>query len=190
MFSSFANVCFTVKSKSTGKRLLLTGKTLRKFRKTVYRKIFRKPFSKTHSHRLPTPSLISVAQTHPPLSTFSHWSFANLVTLNFLALGLSRSGHSRLSRTGASPIWSLGFAVGFACLCHASAIDVAPEANPTRRLSGAVGLELERAMIVGLWVCCDGDFVGFFMVVCAGFTMDCGGGFALCSGFLIYFFFS
>ena len=33
---------------------------------------------------------------------------------------------------------------------------------------GAVGLELERAVMVGLWVCCDGGFVGFFMVVCGG----------------------
>jgi hypothetical protein len=39
MFSSFAGVCFAVKSKSTGNHLLLTGKTLRKFRKMVYEKI-------------------------------------------------------------------------------------------------------------------------------------------------------
>jgi hypothetical protein len=36
MFSLFAGVCFAVKSKSTRKRLLLTRKTLTKFRKTVY----------------------------------------------------------------------------------------------------------------------------------------------------------
>jgi hypothetical protein len=47
MFSSFAGVCFAVKSKSTEKHLLLTGKLLRKIRKTVYGKIFRKSFSKT-----------------------------------------------------------------------------------------------------------------------------------------------
>ena len=164
MFSSFADVCFAVKSKSTGKHLLLTGKTLRKFRKTVYGKIFHKPFSKTHSHRPPTPSLISVAQTHPPLLTFLHWSFADLVILDFLALGLRRSGHFRLSCIGASPIWLLGFA----WLCHASAIDAAPKPDPTRQLRGAVGLELGRAVMVGLWVCCDGGFVGFFMVVCSG----------------------
>ena len=116
MFSSFVGVCFAVKFKSTGKRLLLTGKSLIKFRKTIYGKKFHKPFSKTHSHRPLTPSLISVAQTHPPnslshkptplsrlsctgalpiwsLSTFSHWGFADLVTLNFLALGLRQSGH-------------------------------------------------------------------------------------------------
>ena len=49
MFSLFEDVCFTVKSKSTVKYLLLTGKTLGKFRKTVYGKIFRKPFSKTRA---------------------------------------------------------------------------------------------------------------------------------------------
>ena len=31
-----------------------------------------------------------------------------------------------------------------------------------------MGLELEHAVMVGLWVCCDGGFVGFFMVVCGG----------------------
>jgi hypothetical protein len=43
--------------------------------------------------------------------------------------------------------------------------------------------------MVGLWVCCDGGFVVFFMVVCGGLTMHCGGGFALSSGFLNFFFF-
>ena len=38
-------------------------------------------------------------------------------------------------------------------------------------------------------MCCDGGFVGFFMVVCGEFTMDCGGGFALCSGFLNFYLF-
>jgi hypothetical protein len=47
---------------------------------------------------------------------------------------------------------------------------------------GTVGLQLGCTVMVGLWVCCDGGFVGFFMVVC-------GGGFVLCSGFLIFFFF-
>ena len=49
MFSSFTGVCFTVKSKLIIKHLLLTRKMLRKIRKTVYGKIFRKPFFKTHA---------------------------------------------------------------------------------------------------------------------------------------------
>jgi hypothetical protein len=61
MFSSFAGVCFTVKSKSTGKHLLLTGKLLRKIRKTVYGKIFRKPFSKTRVMLLSLISRLSLS---------------------------------------------------------------------------------------------------------------------------------
>ena len=45
MFSEFSDVWGVVKPKSTGKRFRLTVKTLTKFRKTVYGKIFRKPFS-------------------------------------------------------------------------------------------------------------------------------------------------
>ena len=37
------------------------------------------------------------------------------------------------------------------------------------------------AVMVGLW--------GFFMVVCSGLMVDYGSGIALCSGFLIFFFF-
>ena len=42
---------------------------------------------------------------------------------------------------------------------------------------GVVGLQLGCTMMVGLWV-----FLWWFAV-------DCGGGFAFCSGFLIFFFF-
>ena len=34
-----------------------------------------------------------------------------------------------------------------------------------------------------------GGFVGYFMVVCGGFMVVSDGGFALCSGFLNFFFF-
>ena len=60
MFSSFAGVCFAVKSKSTVKHLLLTGKFFSKTRKTVYEFFFRKPFS----NLLPTP-LLSLSLSRP-----------------------------------------------------------------------------------------------------------------------------
>ena len=42
--------------------------------------------------------------------------------------------------------------------------------------------------LLGLWVC---GFAGFaVMVVCGWLSVDCSGGFALCNGFLIFFFFS
>jgi hypothetical protein len=44
-FSAFAGICCNVKQKSNGKFFQLTVKSLTKFRKTVYGKIFRKPFS-------------------------------------------------------------------------------------------------------------------------------------------------
>jgi hypothetical protein len=43
------------------------------------------------------------------------------------------------------------------------------------------------AVMVGLWVCYDGGFVGFPMVVCGGLPVDCGGGFAV-SDFFFFFF--
>jgi hypothetical protein len=61
MFSSFAGVCFAIKSKSIVKCLLLTGKTLSKIRKTVYGKISRKPFSKMCSLSPPPPFLLSLS---------------------------------------------------------------------------------------------------------------------------------
>ena len=61
MFSSFAGVCFAIKSKSTGKHFLLTRKVLRKIRKTVYGKIFRKPFSKTRVMLLSLISRLSLS---------------------------------------------------------------------------------------------------------------------------------
>ena len=76
-----------------------------------------------------------------------------------------------------------------------------------RRLSGAVGLELGRAVMVSLWVC--GSFYGGLRWIYGGlrwwvcgftvmvglwvflwwFAVDCGGGFAFCSEFLNFFFF-
>jgi hypothetical protein len=44
-FSSFSDVCFAVKSSQRKTFVFFTRKTLTKFRKTVYGKIFRKPFS-------------------------------------------------------------------------------------------------------------------------------------------------
>jgi hypothetical protein len=52
-------------------------------------------------------------------------------------------------------------------------------------------VEGDAGGLLGLWVC-DGGFavmVGFYMVVCGRFTVDCGGGFALAVGFYFFFFF-
>ena len=44
MFSSFSDICFVVKPRSTENVCSLTGKSLCKLRKTVYGKFFRKAF--------------------------------------------------------------------------------------------------------------------------------------------------
>ena len=67
MFSSFVSVCFAVKYKSKENVCSLTGKSLTKFWKTVYRKIFRKPFSFQNTRML-CPALFSFSL---PLLTFS-----------------------------------------------------------------------------------------------------------------------
>jgi hypothetical protein len=74
MFSSFAGVCFAVKSKSTGKHLLLTGKSFRKFRKMVYENFFRKPFLKMRSAL--SSLLILCSFSLLSLSTFSQLSLS------------------------------------------------------------------------------------------------------------------
>ena len=76
MFLSFASVCFAVKSKSTVKHLLLTGKFFSKTRKTVYEFFFRKPFS----NLLPMP--------HPTL-LLSLFLAQPLLLLSLLVLALS-----------------------------------------------------------------------------------------------------
>jgi hypothetical protein len=66
MFSSFSDVCFTVKSSQRKTFLFFTGKSFSKFGKTVYGKNFYKPFSKT---RVPLLSFLSrPTAAQPPLS--------------------------------------------------------------------------------------------------------------------------
>ena len=67
-FSSFSDVCFAVKPRSTENICSLTGKSLSKIWKTVYGKIFRKPFSKIRfsslsTHFTLTQSLLSLFLT-------------------------------------------------------------------------------------------------------------------------------
>jgi hypothetical protein len=67
MFSLFAGVCFAVKSKSTVKCLLLTGKTLSKIWKTVYG--ICKPFSKILQPLTPPPlPALSLSFLHSSIS--------------------------------------------------------------------------------------------------------------------------
>ena len=101
MFLSFAGVCFTVKSKSIGKHLLLTGKTLRKIRKTVYENFFCKPFSKTRVMFLSThftPLLLSLLSHFLTVSALfltvstpakPHWPVCSLSVLFLCSLSLS-----------------------------------------------------------------------------------------------------
>ena len=63
-FSSFSDVCFAVKPRSTENICSLTGKSLSKIWKTVYGKIFRKPFSKILQPLTPPPSLLSLFFLH------------------------------------------------------------------------------------------------------------------------------
>ena len=96
MFSSFTGVCFAVKSKLTIKHLLLTRKMLRKIRITVYGKIFRKPFSKTHalsllsSHCLYSLSHYRNSAQPPPATP----ACASLSLFSFSALFFSLCSHS------------------------------------------------------------------------------------------------
>ena len=72
MFSSFSDICFSIKPRSTENLCSLTGKLLSKIWKTVYGKIFRKPFFKILQTLTPPPPLLALslflAQLHcPPL---------------------------------------------------------------------------------------------------------------------------
>ena len=102
-FSLFSDVCFAVKPRSTENVCNLTGKSLTKFRKPVYGKISRKPFSKKfHASAFPLCSLSRPASlcspratlhvlrlphsNPPPLSSFSHGSY-NRRGLEMVAMG-------------------------------------------------------------------------------------------------------
>ena len=103
-FSAFSDVWGAVKPKSTENSRKLTGKSQRKIRKMVYGKFFVNHF--------PKHTCVSLSSLDSRLSlcflSFSHWSFADLVT--GLRSGLRDEAVERRGglRDEASPIW--GFA--------------------------------------------------------------------------------
>ena len=142
--------------------------------------------------RLSTQSLLSLFLALE-LRRSSHWASQWASRRGgWAARWASRRGFADLGlRDEASSIWASWWALrrGFADLGFA-----------TRRFVGSLGLR----GLLGLWFFCyDGvcgfnGFVvfllwwwvcGFFMVVCGGLTMHCGGGFTINSRFLYFFFF-
>jgi hypothetical protein len=111
-----------VKPKVNGKYLVLTGKSAAKIRKTVYGKIFRKPFSKTRvrlpraldhfthlilslcSFSLSLSALFLTVPSHPQPVTPSHTPLLCSLSLSLLAFSLaqlvpSQPEHRSQSRT-------------------------------------------------------------------------------------------
>ena len=206
MFSSFAGICFAVKYKSKENVWSLTIKSLTKFWKTVYGKIFRKPFSFQNTRML--------------CSTLLSFLFLCLCSpsLPLLSAQLCRATPSRPFLAQPPPPRAGPDAL---CLCSFSSPSLCrPISGPDEAVGellvegdavglelglelvvegGAMGLELWLKLLVdggargllGLWICdggfvwwwlcCDGSFVGLFMVVCDGLLWWI----CTCSGFAV-----
>ena len=130
MFSSFVGVCFAVKYKSKENVCSLTGKSLTKFWKTVYRKIFRKPFSFQNTRML-----------YPALFSFS----LPLLTFSASALCPTLPSHPESAFPRTTPPPRAG--PGALCLCSFSAPSLCcPRSGPDEAVGelvvkgGAVGL--------------------------------------------------
>ena len=91
-----------------------------------------------------------------------------------------------------------GGAMGLELRLESSVIEAAPDPDPTRQLMMSSWLRAAQwdssSAVLWWWVYRFAGFVGLLvcgfamMVVCGWLSVDCGGGFALCNGFLKFFF--